>query len=372
MNKHSTSYIGLDVHKDSIAVAVAEPGRKPPRFVGTVTTVPSSLTKSLLHVADKAHAHIVYEAGPSGYGWARYLRSQGWDCDVIAPSHINRCAADKRIKTDRRDALLLAKESRAGNLVSIVVPDARDEAIRDLARTRADAVSARLRARLQLQAMLLRHGRNYNGKCHWTRAHERHLASVRFDHPAQDIAFNEYRQAVTSADEALKRLTEALDVQCREWRMRPLVEAIMCLRGFDTIAATTFVAEIGDLTRFAKPASLMAYLGLVPSEYSSGASRSQGSITKTGNKHARRILVEAAWNYRHKAHVSRELQIRQQGQPKVIRDIAWKAQLRLAQRYYRHLRMGRKLHQNKVCIAIARELAGFIWDIGRHVELAEQ
>ena len=263
MNKHSTSYIGLDVHKDSIAIAVAEPGRKPPRFVGTVTTVPSSLTKSLMHVADKAHAHIVYEAGPSGYGWVRYLRGQGWDCDVIAPSHINRSAANKRIKTDRRDALLLAKESRGGNLVSIVVPDSRDEAIRDLARARADAVSARLRARLQLQAMLLRHGRNYNGKSRWTKAHERHLASLSFDHPAQGIAFNEYRQAVTSADEALERLTEALRVQCLEWRMRPLVEAIMCMRSFD-VAATTFVAEIGDLARFAKPAALMAYLGLVP------------------------------------------------------------------------------------------------------------
>lgn len=370
MKQHSTSYIGLDIHKDSITIAVADPGRKPPRFVGTVTTVPSSLTKSLLHVADKAHAHIVYEAGPSGYGWARYLRCRGWACDVIAPSRINRCAADKRIKTDRRDAMLLAKESRAGNLVSIVVPDARDEAIRDLSRARADAVATRLRARLQLQAMLLRHGRNYSGKTRWTQAHERYLATIRFDHPAQDIAFNAYRQAVTCADEALAGLTEALRTQSAEWRMRPLVEAIMCLRGFDTIAATTFVAEIGDLYRFAKPASLMAYLGLVPSEHTSGNSRSQGSITKTGNKQARRILVEAAWNYRHKAHVGRELQIRQQGQPKAIRDIAWKAQLRLTQRY-RHLRMGRKLHQNKVCIAIARELAGFIWDIGQHIDLAE-
>ncbi len=256
MEQHSTSYIGLDIHKDSIAIAVADSGRTPPRFVGTVTTVPSSLTKSLMHVADKAHAHIVYEAGPTGYGWARYLRRQGWECDVIAPSRINRCAVDKRIKTDRRDALLLAKESRAGNLVSIRVPDARDEAIRDLSRARADAVSARLRARLQLQAMLLRHGRNYNGKSSWTRAHERHLATLRFDHPAQDIAFNAYRQAVTSADEALERLTEAIRVQSREWRMFPLVEAIMCLRGFNTIAATTFVAEVGDLSRFPRPASL--------------------------------------------------------------------------------------------------------------------
>lgn len=368
MNEHSISYVGLDIHKDSIAIAVAEPGRTPPRFVGTVTTVPSSLTKSLLHIADKTHAHIVYEAGPCGYGWARYLRGQGWECDVIAPSRINRCAADKRIKTDRRDALLLAKGSRAGNLVSILVPDARDEAIRDLARARTDAVAARLRARLQLQAMLLRHGRNYNGKCSWTRAHERHLATQRFDHPAQDIAFNMYRQAVTGADEALERLTEALRNQCMEWRMRPLVEALMCLRGFDVVAATTFVAEIGDVSRFPKPASLMAYLGLVPSEHSSGNTRSQGSITKTGNKQARRMLVEAAWNYRHKAHIGRDLQIRQQGQDKAIRDISWHAQLRLTQRY-RHLRLGRKLHQNKVCIAIARELAGFIWDIGQRVKL---
>lgn len=209
MSKHSTAYIGLDVHKDSIASAVAESGHTPPRFAGTVTTVPWSLTKSLIHVADKAHAHIVYEAGPSGYGWGRYLRGQGWDYDVIAPSHINRCAADKRIKPGRRDALLPATESRAGNLVGIVVPDSRDEAVRDLARTRADAVSNWLRARLQLQAMLLRQGRNYNGKCSWTRAHERHLANLRFEHPAQDVACNEYRQAVTSAD-------EALDMQGRE------------------------------------------------------------------------------------------------------------------------------------------------------------
>lgn len=368
MQKTITSYIGLDIHKDSIAIAIADAGRAPPRFVGTVTTVPSSLTKSLLHIADKTHALVVYEAGPCGYGWVRYLHRQGWNCAVIAPSRITRSPAEKRIKTDRRDALLLARESRAGNLVSILVPDDRDEAIRDLSRAREDAGAARLRARLQLKAMLLRHGRSYNGKTPWTQAHERHLATIRFDHPAQDITFNEYRQAVKDADERLKRLTEALRVQSLEWRMNPVVKALMCLRGFDVVAATTFVAEIGDLSRFPEPGSLMAYLGLVPSEHSSGNTRNQGSITKTGNKHARRILVEAAWNYRHKAHVGREIQKRQQGQDKAIRDIAWRAQLRLTQRY-RHLRMGRKLNQNKVCIAIARELAGFIWDIARQVKL---
>tara|TARA_R100001509_G_scaffold128837_1_gene82211 strand:- start:4059 stop:4844 length:786 start_codon:yes stop_codon:yes gene_type:complete len=160
----------------------------------------------------------------------------------------------------------------------------------------------------------------------------------------------------------------ALRLQSAEWRMNPLVKALMCMRGFDFISAITFVAEIGDLSRFPKPAALMAYLGLVPSEHSSGNTRTQGSITKTGNQHARRILVEAAWNYRHKAHVGREIKKRQQGQAKAVCDIAWKAQLRLTHRY-RHLRMGRKLHQNKVCIAIARELAGFIWDIGRQVDL---
>lgn len=368
MQEAITSYVGLDIHKDSIAVAVAEAGRLTPRFLGTVVPTTRALCSALKRCGNPRDTLIVYEAGPCGYGWTRYLNAHGWRCEVVAPAHITRKPAEKRIKTDRRDALLLARESRSGNLAQVIVPDERDEAIRDLSRAREDANAARMRARLQLKALLLRHGYIYRGKTSWTAAHERHLASIRFAHPAQEIAFTEYRQAVTEAQERLDRLTEALRAQCEQWRMKPLVKALMCMRGFDCIAAITFVAEIGALSRFEHPRALMAYLGLVPSEFSTGNSRHQGSITKAGNKHARRIMIEAAWTYRFKAQVSRELQVRQQGQLKTVRTIAWKAQLRLAQRY-RSLLMGRKLHKNKVCVAIARELAGFVWDLARQVKL---
>src|SRR6185437_11303498 len=260
-----------------------------------------------------------------------------------------------------RDALLLARESRAGNLVQIVLPDQRDEAIRDLSRAREDAIAARLRGRQQLKSMMLRHGRSCHGSS-WTLAHERQLATIRFEHPAQQIAFNEYRQTVREAHERCERLAQALREQCAEWRMGPVVDALMCLRGFDFIAAVTVIAELGDLTRFAHPRALMSYLGLVPSEHSSGNTRQQGAITRMGNKHARRILVESAWTYRYPAHVGREQQSRQQGQPKLVRDIAWKAQLRLTRRY-RKLNLGRKMKTNKVCVAVARELCGFVWDL---------
>jgi transposase len=363
-----TSYIGLDIHKESIAMAIADADRAAPRFIGTINAVPAELCKAMRRVCDKDSALVVYEAGPCGYGWVRYLRKQGWSCDVIAPSRITRKPAEKRLKTDRRDSLLLARESRSGNLTSIVVPDERDEAIRDLTRARDDARAARHRVRLQIQAMMLRHGRQYQGKRAWTEAHDRHLSTVRFEHPAQEITFNEYRQAAKETNERIERITQELRVQCESWRMNPVVKALMCLKGIDFVSAITLVAELGDLTRFAHPRALMAYLGLVPSEFSSGASRRLGQITKSGNKQARRILVEAAWNNRNKAQVSRVLEVRQEGQPKIIRDISWKAQLRLSKRW-RSLGMGRKLNQNKICVAIARELSGFIWDVARQVKI---
>jgi transposase len=247
----------------------------------------------------------------------------------------------------------------------VTIPDERDEAIRDLSRARVDAVRARLKARQQLQALLLRHGRRYTGKTAWTAAHERQLASISFAQSAQSIAFTEYRQAVSECDMRVRRLSEALAREVECWRMQPVVGAIMTLRGLDLVAATTVVAELGDLKRFARPRELMGYLGLVPSEHTTGAKRRLGTITKTGNGHVRRVLVEAAWNYRFPARVSRALQIRQERQPAVIRQIAWRAQLRLSHRYRRLKARG--LQHNKVCVAIARELAGFIWDIGRHV-----
>lgn len=370
MKETITSFVGLDIHKDSIAIAIADAGRTAPRFVGTINPSPSELCKAVRRQGcSPTSTLLVYEAGPCGYGWARYLRKQHWRCEVIAPSHITRSPSEQRVKTDRRDALMLARQSRAGDLTHIVVPDQRDEAIRDLSRAREDACAARLRVRQQMKAMLLRHGRDYARGSSYSQAHERHLSTIRFEHPAQEIAFNEYRQAFKEGCERVERITQALREHCEHWRMNPAVKALMCLKGFDFVAAVTFIAEMGDLTRFAHPRALMSYLGLVPSEYSSGATRRQGAITRCGNKHARRILVEAAWNNRFKAQVTRILEVRQQGQPKIIRDISWKAQLRLAKRW-RSLAIGRKLNQNKICVAIARELAGFIWDVARNVKLS--
>ena len=365
MNKPITSFVALDTHAESIAIGVAPTGRQEPHFVGTVPAQWGALSKALGRLGKREALQIVYEAGPCGYTLARQLRAHGYACEVIAPSKVPRRPGD-RIKTDRRDALLLARAARAGELVSVTIPDERDEAIRDLCRAREDAVRARLKARQQLKAMLLRHGRRYTGRSSWTAAHEMYLASISFKYPAQDIAYAEYRSAVREANQRVENLTQAMSAQLEHWRMRAVVEALMTLRGIDRVAAMTLVGEIGDFTRFAHPRELMGFLGLVPSEYSSGSKRSQGKITKTGNRHARRVLVEAAWNYRFPARMSAILQRRQEGQPTAVRQIAWRAQLRLVKRY-RHL-SARKLTPNKICVAIARELSGFIWDIARQVK----
>jgi len=359
-------FVGMDVHKDSVAIAVAEVGREAPRFVGMVGPELSQLLKALKRLGPPDTLLVVYEAGPCGYTLARQLRARGYRCEVVAAGKIAR-RSNERLKTDRRDALTLARLARSGDLVNVVVPDEGDEAIRDLSRSREDAVKARLRARQQLKAMLLRHGHRYTGKRPWNEAHERYLAEVSFAYAAQNIAFTEYRAAVKDAHERVERLTESMRAQTEHWRLNPLVRALACLRGIDFIGGTTLAAEIGDFTRFAHPTEVMGFVGLVPSEYSSGDTRRQGGITKTGNSHARRVLVEAAWNYRFSARISREMQIRQEGQCKAVRDVAWRAQLRLTRRY-RQL-SSRKLQPNKICVAIARELAGFVWDVARHVKV---
>ncbi len=364
MDEIITGFVGLDVHAESTAIGFAEPGRGAPRFVGTIGPKRLELTKALGKLGEPGLLRIVYEAGPCGYGLARELAVAGYRCEVIAPSKIP-TKPGERVKTDRRDALKLASLARAGELVAVTIPDERDEAIRDLSRARVDAVRARHKTRQQLKALLLRHGRRYVGKSSWTAAHERYLAEISFAHPAQNIAFTEYRQAAGEGEARVQRLTQALTQEVERWRMQPMVSAVMTLRGLDLVAATTVVAELGDLRRFAHPRELMGYVGLVPSEHSSGSSRRLGSITKTGNSHARRVLIEAAWNYRFPARVSRALQVRQERQPPEIRAIAWRAQLRLTHRYRRLSARG--LQHNKLCVAIARELVGFIWDIGRHV-----
>jgi transposase len=367
MDETITGFVGLDVHAESSAISVAEPGRAAPRFVGTVGPKFPELSKALAKLGDASKMLIVYEAGPCGYALARGLKRAGYRCEVVAPSKIPRRPGE-RVKTDRRDALTLAGLARAGELTFVVIPDERDEAMRDLSRARIDAVRARLKARQQLKALLLRHARRYTGKTSWNAAHERYLAEVSFGHRAQDIAFVEYRQAVSEVHARVQRLSEALTQELESWRMRPLVQALMTLRGVDQLVATTLVAELGELRRFAHPRELMGYLGLVPSEHTSGEKRRLGAITKTGNCHARRMLIEAAWNYRFPPRITVPLQKRQEQQPAAIRAIAWRAQLRLSHRY-RQLTT-RRLPQNKVCVAIARELAGFIWSVGQQVVIA--
>lgn len=363
MDHDITGYVGLDVHKDSIAVAVAAPGRAAPRFVGTTGPRLGELTKALSRLGRPAELHLAYEAGPCGYTLARELIDRGYRCEVIAVAKTPRRPGE-RVKTDRRDALALARYLRSGELTPVTIPDPRDEALRDLSRAREDAVRARLKARQQLKALLLRHGHRYTGKTSWTAAHERYLGEVSFAHPAQDIAYAEYRAAAREANDRVERLTLALREQAGGWRFAPVVTALMTLKGIDFVAAVTLVAELGDLARFAHPKELMSYLGLVPSEYSSGESRVQGRITKAGNGHVRRVLIESAWSYRYPPRMSRERVVRCEGQTKAVRDLAWKAQLRLCSRYRKLTARG--LHQNKVCVAIARELAAFVWDVARH------
>lgn len=367
MRETITTFVGLDAHAESNAIGVAEAGRAmPPRFVGTVGPKFSELSKALSKLGDPSKLLIVYEAGPCGYALARELERAGYRCEVVAPSKVPRRPGD-RVKTDRRDALTLAGLARAGELTFVIVPDERDEAIRDLSRTRLDAVRARLKARQQLKALLLRHGRRYTGKTSWRAAHERYLATVSFDHRAQDLAFVEYRQAVSEAQARVERLSEALTQELENWRMRPLVRALMTLRGVDQLVAMTLLAELGELKRFAHPRELMGYLGLVPSEHTSGDKRRLGAITKTGNSHARRVLIEAAWNYRFPPRITLPLQKRQERQPANVRAIAWRAQLRLNHRYRKLTARG--VQHNKVCVAIARELAGFVWSIGQQLTI---
>lgn len=365
MQNDSTVFVGLDVHKDAVAIAVAEAGRAEPRFVGSCGPELRELLKALAHLGEPSHTLIAYEVGPSGFALARQLAAAGWRCQVIAVSKTPRKPGE-RIKTDRRDALALARYLRSGDLTPVVIPDARDEAIRDLSRARQDAVRARLKVRQQLKAMLLRQGKRFPGKTSWGATHERYLARIGFDYPAQGIAFAEYRAAVKEAHERVERITAALRDELEHWRYGPVVKALMCFKGIDFVAAATIASELGDLHRFEHPKQLMAYLGLVPSEYSSGTARAQGSITKTGNAHVRRILIEAAWCYRYSARLSRPVAERQLDQPKSVRDIAWRAQLRLCSRYRRLC--GRGMHSNKICVAVARELAGFLWEAGRNVQ----
>jgi transposase len=360
------TFVGLDVHKKSISVAVADGGlRGGGQFVGTVANTPSALAKLAKKLSRPGRRlRFCYEAGPFGYGIWRQLTGLGHDCVVVAPSLIPR-KPGARIKTDRRDALALAALDRMGALTAVWVPDADHEAMRDLVRARAAAVRALRRARQQLTGFLLRHGVVRKGK-NWTVAHRRWLATIGFDHPASQIVLQDYIHAVEDAEARRGRLTGQIEALLDDWSMAPVVKALQAMRGIALVVAVTLVAELGDLTRFDNPRQLMAYLGLVPSEHSSGEKVRRGAITKAGNGEARRVMVEAAWTYRMQARISRARLERLRGQPKAVRDIAWKAEVRLCARYRRLRLVGKPA--NVVAVAIAREMLAFAWAIARQVE----
>lgn len=362
------TYVGLDVHKEDVVVAVAEGGlRGAVRDYGRIANTPAALTRLVGKLGrDGVTLRFCYEAGPCGYGIQRQLSAAKHDCVVVAPSLIPKRPGD-RVKTDRRDAASLAKLHRAGELTSVWVPDAGHEAIRDLVRARLDAVHALRRARQQVSGFLLRQGCHY-GRLAWTKLHRRWLAGLTFEQALHHVVLEDYIQAVEAAEARRDRLTAQIEACLLEWTLAPVVAALQTMRGMALVNAATIIAELGDLARFANPRQLMAYLGLVPSEHSSGASVKRGGITKAGNNAARRVLIEAAWTYRFPARLSRELLLRQESQAKSIREIAWKAQLRLCARYRKLARTGKPA--NVVTTAIARELAGFIWAIARQVPLA--
>ncbi len=368
--KKKVQYIGLDVHKKSITVAIADDGRDSEvRLYGNISNSMTALGKLIRNLLSSGcHLEFVYEAGPCGYEIYRYLKEKKISCTVIAPSMTPKKSGDK-VKTDRRDAINLARLHRAGELTEVHVPEAEDEAMRDLTRAREDMMNARKRAKAQLGAFLLRHGHNYTGGTNWTKAHLRWLAEQRMEHPAQQITFQEYLDTISELDARVNRIDDQVRLLMDQWKLKPVVDALQSLKGVSIVAASTIVSELGDICRFDNPKQLMSFLGLVPSEYSTGERKKKGGITKTGNSHVRRILVECSWAYRFQARVTKDLRKRQQDLHTSINDISWKAQLRLCQRYQKLLAKGKS--KNKTLIAIARELSGFIWAISKQVHVLQ-
>ena len=363
-SKRYAAYIGLDVHKDRIAVAIARPGRGEPEFRSEIANKRKSVEKLIGRLSKEFDGVLMlfcYEAGPSGYGLHRQILGSGHDCEVVAPSLIPKKPGE-RIKTDRRDALKLSRLLRAGELTGIWVPDEEQEAMRDLCRARGDMKSQERKARQQLNAFVLRHRHHWpSNKQRWTAGHYSWLEGLKFAHDWQQVVLQEYIDAVKTAGKRVADLMGQMVRVLPQWRLAPVVDALTALRGIDKLSAMTLLAELGDISRFQSPKQLMAYLGLVPGEHSSGGRRRQGSITLTGNRHARRTLVESAWSYRFPARQTAHLKRKAAGASDEAKKIGWQAQKRLCGRYRTLTQAGK--NTKLVCVAIARELAGFIWDI---------
>lgn len=367
MKQYST-FVGMDVHKNLIEIAIAQRGRHGEvRNYGKIDGTLEALDKVVRKlVSTGGPLHFVYEAGPCGYEIYRHLTAKGYDCSVVAPSRIPKKSGD-RIKNDRRDARMLARLDRAGELTPVYVPFAEDEAIRDLTRAREDAKLDEKKSKQRLLSFLLRYGLRYTGKKPWSQAHIRWLSDIKMPHPSQQIVLQEYIDTIAECSRRVHRLTEQIRQMLPKWRMFPVVKALQAFRGVSLIVSSTTIAEVGDLKRFENPTELMSYLGLVPSEHSSGEKTRRGSITKSGNGHVRRVLVEAAWAYRLPARVSRVLLKRQEGLSKEVREISWKAQVRLCSRYRRLWAKGKP--KQVIVTAIARELCAFMWAVANEIQV---
>jgi transposase len=369
VKQDSEVFVGLDVAKARHAVAIAEDGRQGEiRFLGEIDADPTSVRR-LVSRLEKRHTrlHFCYEAGPTGYGLYRQLTEMGHRCTVVAPSMIPRRPGD-RVKTNRRDAMQLARLLRAGELTEVWVPDEAHEAVRELIRSREAAVDDLRRKRQAISSLMLRYGRSYPGKKTWGARHRQWLQAQRFDHPAQQLVLQEMALAAQHAQERLQRIEAAIVEFVPTWSLAPVVDALQALRGVQLISAATIMVELGDLRRFDKPRQLMGYLGLVPGERSTGDTVRRLGITKAGNGRVRRALIESAWSYRHLPRTSRVKHYVHERVTPAVRDIAMKAQARLCARYRSLAGRGKKL--NVAVTAIARELAGFIWAIGRMVKAA--
>jgi len=365
--KQYNAYVGMDVHKNSIAVAVAFPSGGDPIFRGEVAHTTKALTKLIqrLTAAYGENLAFCYEAGPTGYGLYRWLIKKGFHCEVVAPSLIPRKPGD-RIKTDRRDAINLARMFRVGDQTSVWVPDQDQEAIRDLTRAREDMKGAEIQAKQRLKSFLLRHSQRFPGKSSNTPGYFGWLEGLKFENPITQLVFQDYVNFVKTTQASVAGIVKEMERALLGWSLAPVVEALKALRGVDLVTAMTTMAELGDITRFTSPRQLMAFLGLVPSEESSGLKQKRGGITKTGNGHVRRVLVESAWSYRFPARITGHLRRKAKNASPEVKAIAWEAQRRLCGRYRHLLDMGKC--QQQVVTAIARELVGFIWAIANEMQ----